>query len=63
MSDSRTSSRTRAVSVAFDAGQLTSSGGLVWLAQADDPVGLSMAFAQQIRDWRQLPAPRQLRLC
>jgi hypothetical protein len=38
--------------VSFDAGQLTSDGGLVWLAQADGRMGLSAAFAAQIRDWR-----------
>jgi hypothetical protein len=55
MSDFRTSSLPSALSslaVAFDAGQLTSDGGLVWLAQADDRLGLSTAFAAQIRDWR-----------
>jgi Transposase DDE domain group 1 len=48
MSDSLTSG----LSVAFDGGRLTSDGGLVWLAQADDRLGLSAAFAAQIRDWR-----------
>jgi hypothetical protein len=38
--------------VAFDAGQLTSDGGLVWLGQADDRLGLSAACAAQLRDWR-----------
>jgi hypothetical protein len=58
MADSRTSSLPSALSslaVAFDAGQLTSDGGLVWLAQADDRLGLSAALAAlaaQIHDWR-----------
>jgi hypothetical protein len=61
MSDSRTSSlpalpalpsALASLAVGFDAGQLTSDGGLVWLAQADDRLGLSAAFAAQIRDWR-----------
>jgi Transposase DDE domain group 1 len=54
MSDSRTSPRSASLpaEVAFDAGQLTSDGGLTWLAQADDRLGLSRAFAAQIRDWR-----------
>jgi hypothetical protein len=55
MSDFRTSPLPSALSslaVGFDAGQLTSDGGLVWLAQADDRLGLSAAFAAQIRDWR-----------
>jgi hypothetical protein len=41
--------------VAFDGGRLTSDGGLVWLAQADDQLRLSAAFAAQIRDWRRGP--------
>ena len=31
------------VAAAFDAGRLTSDGGLVWLAQADETLGLSAA--------------------
>lgn len=49
-----------APTVAFDAGQLTSDGGLVWLAQADDHLGLSAAFAAQIRDWRRGPVRHPL---
>jgi hypothetical protein len=48
--------------VAFDAGQLTSDGGLVWLAQADDRLGLSVAFAAQLRDWRRGPVRHPLAL-
>ena len=65
MSDSLTSSLTAARSslvVAFDAGQLTSDGGLVWLAQADDRLGLSVAFAAQLRDWRRGPVRHPLAL-
>jgi Transposase DDE domain group 1 len=51
MSDSLTSR----LAVAFDGGRLTSDGGLVWLAQADDQLRLSAAFAAQIRDWRRGP--------
>jgi hypothetical protein len=58
MSDSRTSG----LSVAFDGGRLTSDGGLVWLAQADDQVGLSAAFAAQIPDWRRGPVRHPLAL-
>ena len=58
MPDSRTSS----LPVAFDAGQLTSDGGVVWLAQADDRLGLSAAFAAQVRDWRRGPARHSLAL-
>jgi hypothetical protein len=63
MSDSRTSSLTSALSslaVAFDAGQLTSDGGLVWLAHADDRLGLSAALAAQMRDWRRGPVRHPL---
>jgi hypothetical protein len=52
MPDARLSSLTSVPSVTFDAGQLTSDGGLVWLAQADDRLGLSASFAAQIHDWR-----------
>ena len=62
MSDSRTSSPTAAVAVAFDAGRLTSDGGLIWLAQADDRLGLSAAFAAQVRDWRRGPVRHPLAL-
>jgi Transposase DDE domain group 1 len=65
VSDSRISSLPAALSslpVAFDAGQLTSDGGLVWLAQADDRVGVSAAFAAQVRDWRRGPVRHPLGL-
>jgi hypothetical protein len=62
VSDSRTSSPTAAVAVAFDAGRLTSDGGLIWLAQADDRLGLSAAFAAQVRDWRRGPVRHPLAL-
>jgi hypothetical protein len=65
MPDSRTSWLTGALSslaVTFDAGQLTSDGGLVWLGQADDRLGLSAAFAQAMRDWRRGPVRHPLAL-
>jgi hypothetical protein len=55
-------SLTSALTLAFDAGQLTSDGGLIWLAQADDQLRLSAAFAAQIRDWRRGPVQHPLRL-
>jgi DDE family transposase len=58
MVDSRTSS----LLIAFDAGHLTSDGGLVWLAQADDQLSLSSAFARQIADWRRGPVHHPLAL-
>jgi hypothetical protein len=65
MSDSRTSVSSlhaSALSVVFDAGQLSSDGGLVWLARADDRLGLSAAFAEQIPDWRRGPVRHPLAL-
>jgi Transposase DDE domain group 1 len=65
MSDSRTSLPsvpTTTLSVTFDAGQLSSDGGLVWLARADDRLGVSTTFAEQIRDWRRGPVRHPLTL-
>ena len=50
------------LSVTFDAGQLSSDGGLVWLARADDRLGVSAAFAAHIRDWRRGPVRHPLAL-
>ncbi len=36
----------------FDAGRLTSDGGLPWLAAADQALGLCAAVAERIPDWR-----------
>src|SRR5215469_18231495 len=58
MPDSLTSECT----VRFDAGRLTSDGGLVWLAHADTRVGVSAAFAAQVRDWRRGPVRHPLAL-
>lgn len=58
MSDSLTS----ALAVAFDAGHLTSDGGLTWLARVDDRLGLSAAFAAHLRDWRRGPVRHPLAL-
>jgi Transposase DDE domain group 1 len=60
MLDSRASSLTSVPSVALDAGQLTSDGGLVWLAQPDDHLGLSASFSAQIRDGRRGPVRHAL---
>jgi hypothetical protein len=45
---------------AFDAGRLTSDGGLPWLAEADDALGLCRAFARCITDWRRGPVRHHL---
>jgi hypothetical protein len=55
-------SLTSALMVAFDGGRLTSDGGLVWLAQADDQLGVSAAFARHMPDWRRGPVQHPLRL-
>lgn len=38
--------------VSFDGGRLTSDGGLPWLAEAEDALGICHAFADRIPDWR-----------
>jgi len=44
----------------FDGPQLTSDGGLVWLAEADATLGLCRALAAQISDWRVGPSRHSL---
>src|SRR5262245_9133601 len=44
----------------FDAGRLTSDGGLAWIAQADTHLGLCVALADQIPDWRRGPVQHAL---
>ena len=44
----------------FDAGRLTSDGGLAWIAQAGATLGLCAALAGQIRDWRRGPVHHTL---
>ena len=46
--------------VPFDAGRLTSDGGLAWIAQADAALGLCAALASQIPDWRRGPVQHAL---
>lgn len=50
------------VTAAFDAGQLTSDGGVVGLARADDQLGLTAAYAGALRDWRRGPVHHPLAL-
>ncbi len=40
---------------AFDAGRLTSDGGLPWLAEADAALGLCAALAACVPGWRRGP--------
>lgn len=42
----------RPLAASFDLDALTSDGGLVWLREADDALGLSAAFAADLPDWR-----------
>jgi len=45
---------------AFDAGRLTSDGGLPWLAEADAALGLCAALAADIPEWREGPVRHSL---
>src|ERR671936_2449279 len=45
---------------AFDAGRLTSDGGLPWLAEADQALGLCAAPAACIPEWRHGPVRHAL---
>lgn len=44
----------------FDAGRLTSDGGLPWLAEADAALGLCAALARCVPDWRRGPVRHSL---
>jgi hypothetical protein len=48
------------LSAAFDAGRLTSDGGLVWLGEADQSLGIGEALALCIPDWRRGPVVHTL---
>jgi hypothetical protein len=48
------------VAVRFDGPQLTSDGGLCWLAEADSALGLCAALAQQVPEWRRGPVRHAL---
>src|SRR5215207_3622524 len=41
-----------ALEAAFDGGRITSDGGLVWLAEADEELGLCEAISEHIPEWR-----------
>jgi hypothetical protein len=49
-----------ALSAQFDGPQLTSDGGLCWLAEADTALGLCAALAQQVPEWRHGPVRHSL---
>jgi len=44
----------------FDGGRLTSDGGLPWLDQAEQALGLCAAFAALLPDWRRGPVRHSL---
>jgi hypothetical protein len=48
------------VQISFDAGPLTSDGGLIWLSEAEAEVGLCAFWAAQIDDWRRGPVRHSL---
>jgi hypothetical protein len=50
------------VHAAFDAGRLSSDGGLVWLAEADRSLGLCELLAACIPEWRRRPVHSLLEL-
>jgi hypothetical protein len=41
-----------ALEAAFDGGRITSDGGLVWLAELDNELGLCEKMAQHVPEWR-----------
>jgi hypothetical protein len=43
------------IAARFDLDDVTSDGGLLWLAEADDELGLCAAMAEAIPDWRRGP--------
>jgi DDE family transposase len=45
---------------AFDAGRLTSDGGLPWLSEADAELGLCEALAAEVPEWRRGPVRHSL---
>ncbi len=48
------------MAAAFDAGRLTSDGGLPWLAEADAALGLCAALAAKVPEWRRRPGRHAL---
>src|SRR3974377_2089938 len=50
----------RPLGAACDAGRLTSDGGLVWLSEADQSLGVCEALAACIPDWRRGPVRHSL---
>src|SRR5438309_7630983 len=49
-----------ALEATFDGGRLTSDGGLPWLAEAEEELGLCAAFAACVPEWRRGPVRHSL---
>jgi hypothetical protein len=47
-----------ALEAAFDGGRLTSDGGLMWLAKADEELGVCEEIASHVPEWRKGPSVR-----
>jgi Transposase DDE domain group 1 len=47
-----------ALEAAFDGGKLTSDGGLIWLAEMDEELGLCEKIASHVPEWRKGPSLR-----
>jgi Transposase DDE domain group 1 len=47
-----------ALEAAFDGGKLTSDGGLIWLAKADEELGVCEEIASHVPEWRKGPSVR-----
>ena len=43
---------TLALEAAFDGGRITSDGGLLWLANTDEELGLCEAISERVHEWR-----------
>jgi hypothetical protein len=50
----------RPLDVCFDAGGVTSDGGLAWLSEAEAEIGVCAALAEEVPEWRR-GAPRHTR--
>src|SRR5215211_6119449 len=48
------------LAVSFDAGRLTSDGGLPWVAAAEEELGICAAFTACLTDWRRGPVRHSL---
>src|SRR2546421_3530544 len=49
-----------ALEATFDGGRLTSDGGLPWLAEAEEELGICAAFATCVPEWRRGPVRHSL---